>query len=517
MNINSILFNTDSYKVGMWLQYPKNTTGVFSYIESRGGEYDENVFIGLQYFIKEYLEKPFTLQDIEDAEKFYAVHGEPFNKEGWVRMFEAYGGYLPIRIRAVKEGSVVPVSNALVTIENIDPEFYWATTWVETAILRAVWYGTTVASQSRSIKKVILAALEETGDPAGINFKLHDFGARGVSSNESAGIGGMAHLANFMGTDTVMAIMFAMKYYGADICGFSIPAAEHSTITSWLRENEIEAYRNMITQFGGKYPLIAVVSDSYHVYEAAKLWGTVLLDTVRESGSMLVVRPDSGDPATVVAGLRYVEVDNLDDYTLLDVTASVVFNKADGKFYNVESYDTGWTTKFNIKEISEAEVKGIIGVLADNFGYTMNDKGYKVLNGVRVIQGDGINEESIKEILANMKRGGWSADNVAFGMGGALLQHVNRDTNKFAMKCSAAKVDGEWRDVYKDPVTDTGKRSKKGRLTLVKGPAGYETIRVEELESKIATGNVEALETVWVAGKLYRDQKFDEIRELAAI
>jgi nicotinamide phosphoribosyltransferase len=414
----SILLNTDSYKVSMFKQYPAGTTGVYSYIESRGGRYDSTVMFGLQAFIKEYLLDPITQADIDFADEILTAHGEPFNREGWEYILRVYNGYLPVVIRAVPEGTVVPVKNVLATIENTDANCYWLTTYLETALLRAVWYPTTVATQSWTIRKVILDYLEKTGDPSLIDFKLHDFGARGVSSMESAGIGGAAHLVNFMGTDTITGILYAREFYNAGIAGFSIPAAEHSTITSWGRDNESDAYRNMLTNFAKPGAILAVVSDSYDVFNAAsKLWGEELRDEVVQSGAVVVIRPDSGDPLTV-----------------------------------------------NQK---------LIEILGQKFGYTTNSKGFKVLNNVRLIQGDGVNELSIRSILGGFMAMGWSADNIAFGMGGALLQQVDRDTQKFAMKCSSVKVNGEWIDVQKDPVTDPGKKSKAGRVMLWESGGEY--------------------------------------------
>ena len=213
----NLILNTDSYKVSMFKQYPAGTTGVYSYIESRGGRYDRTVFFGLQAFIKEYLLWPITQADIDIADEILTAHGEPFNRAGWQYILDKHNGYLPVVIRAVPEGTVVPVKNVLATIENTDPECFWLTTWLETALLRAVWYGTTVATQSYTIKQVILDYLERTGDPGTIDFKLHDFGARGVSSMESAGIGGAAHLVNFMGTDTITGVLYAREYYNAGI------------------------------------------------------------------------------------------------------------------------------------------------------------------------------------------------------------------------------------------------------------------------------------------------------------
>ncbi len=461
----NILLNTDSYKVSMFKQYPAGTSGVYSYIESRGGRYDQTVFFGLQAFIKEYLLDPITQSDIDVAEEILTAHGEPFNRAGWQYILDKYNGYLPVVIRAVPEGTVVPTKNVLATIVNTDPNCYWLTTYLETALLRAVWYPTTVATQSWTIKKVIAEYLERTGDISGLNFKLHDFGARGVSSLESAGLGGAAHLVNFMGSDTVSGLLVAKQYYNAGIAGFSIPAAEHSTITSWGREKEVEAYRNMVTQFAKPGAIFAVVSDSYDIFNAAEnLWGEELKAEVVASGATLVIRPDSGDPETVC--------------------------------------------------------RKLVQILANKFGYTTNSKGYKVLNNVRIIQGDGVNEHSIRMILGGFQAYGWSADNIAFGMGGALLQQLDRDTQKFAMKCSSACVNGQWIDVQKDPITDQGKKSKAGRVTLwtnsggefasgVTAPTGW--------TDKGIGGWTDALQEVFRDGKLVREYSFDEVRANAAI
>ena len=220
----NILLNADSYKVSMFKQYPAGTTGVYSYIEARGGRFNETVFFGLQAFIKEYLTTPITQADIDIADEILTAHGEPFNREGWQYILDNCGGYLPVVIRAVPEGSVVPVKNVLCVIENTDRNVPWLTTWVETALLRAIWYPTTVATQSWNIKRVIAEYLEKTGDPSLIDFKLHDFGARGVSSLESAGLGGAAHLVNFMGTDTISGILAAREYLFSAIS--SLPSAD---------------------------------------------------------------------------------------------------------------------------------------------------------------------------------------------------------------------------------------------------------------------------------------------------
>ncbi|WP_431687411.1 nicotinate phosphoribosyltransferase [Hahella sp. NBU794] len=456
---NSIILNVDSYKTSHYLQYPAGATQVSSYIESRGGAFEKAVFFGLQMFIKEYLTKPITADDIEEAKLVYQAHGVPFNEEGWRYILDKHEGYLPIEIQAAPEGTVMDVKNVMVQVINTDRNCAWLTSYVETALLRAVWYPTTVATVSWSCRNIIKRYLEETADTIeGLPFKLHDFGARGASSEETAAIGGAAHLVNFMGTDTVSGIMAARRYYGADMAGFSIPAAEHSTITSWGKEAEVDAYANMLEQFAEPGKLVAVVSDSYDLWNAIdNLWGEALKTKIERSGGTLVVRPDSGDPVAIVTET--------------------------------------------------------IERLMRKFGFTVNSKGYRVLPAcIRVIQGDGISLHTIEAILAAMKARKQSAENIAFGMGGELLQKVNRDTLKFAMKASAICVKGIWRDVYKDPITDQGKRSKKGLLALVKGlDGGFQTVRRQDL------GNREdQLVTVFRNGDLMKEWTFDEVRANAA-
>ena len=454
----NLILNTDSYKVSMFKQYPTGTTSVYSYIESRGGRYDRTVFFGLQAFIKEYLLLPITQEDINIAEEILTAHGEPFNRSGWQYILNNHSGFLPVVIRAVPEGTVVPVSNVLATIENTDPECFWLSTWLETSLLRAIWYPTTVATQSKMIKNIISDYLEKSGDPTTIGFKLHDFGARGVSSMESAGIGGAAHLVNFMGTDNITGILYAREYYNAGVAGFSIPAAEHSTITSWGRADEVKAYSNMVAQFGKPGALLAVVSDSYDIYEACRMWGTELKQQVIDSGATVVIRPDSGDPVEVLPKMFHI--------------------------------------------------------LGETFGYTVNAKGYKVLNNVRLLWGDGINQLSVRSILGVVvDLNGWSADNLAFGMGGALLQQLDRDTQKFAMKCSAALINGEWVDVFKDPITDRVKASKKGRVTLWQSGDEFQT-SVDQPKGWTDKGTrwTDALVPVYWNGNLHKDYTFEEVR-----
>lgn len=452
---HSIVTDTDSYKFSQYNQYPEGTTNVYSYVESRGGTWNQTVFFGLQIFLKEYLSKGITQEDIDTAELIATAHGEPFNRQGWEYILREYDGKLPLRIKAVPEGSVIPVKNVLATVENTDPNCAWLTSYIETALLRAIWYPTTVCTNSYESKRIINYYLEKSGDVSSIDFKLQDFGARGVSSFESAGIGGLAHLVNFKGTDTVTSLLYGKEYYNIDMAGFSIPAMEHSTVTSWGKDHEVDSYRNMVKLYGKPGTLFACVSDSYNIYDACRKWGTVLKDDVINSGATLVVRPDSGYPPEVVAECLKI----LDTY----------------------------------------------------YGHTVNEKGYKVLNNVRIIQGDGITQDIIDRILYRATIDGYSADNIAFGQGGKLLQGVDRDTQKFAMKCSYIRVNGIDRDVFKSPITDMGKESKKGRVTLYQNDEGYFT----DIEGR--TDATEVLEVVFENGKIVKEYNFDEVRKNASV
>jgi nicotinamide phosphoribosyltransferase len=464
MTCENYLLMVDSYKLTHFRQYPKGTKYLRSYIESRGGKYSETVFFGLQMFLKKTISRPVTLEMIEEAHDFAKLHGfaENFNVEGWTDIATRLKGKLPLKIMAPKEGMVIPVKNALAIIENTDPKHAWLVSWIETMLLRAIWYPVTVASRSYHLKKLILKYLHATADEPmkEIDFKLHDFGARGVSSGESAEIGGLAHLVNFKGTDTMEALWAARKYYDERMAGFSIPASEHSTITSWGKENESKAYANMIDQFSKPGKIFACVSDSYDLWNAIdNIWGDELKLKLIESGGTLVVRPDSGNPAEVV-----------------------------------------------LETIKRLEKK---------FGSKLNSKGYSVLHDcVRVIQGDGINDESIVEILELLKKNKYSASNIAFGMGGGLLQQLDRDTLKFANKtCYGEFEDGETRNIFKDPITDPGKTSKSGKLNLFS--VNGKMMTVDEREMQPALLNSTLLDVAYFNGHIARTQTLAEVRKLA--
>jgi nicotinamide phosphoribosyltransferase len=459
MSTQNLILNTDSYKLTHYLQYPPGTTRISSYIESRGGAFREVLLFGLQAFLKDYLARPITRADIDEAESVCQAHLGVFNRAGWEHIVNRHGGFLPIEIQALPEGTVAGNLVPVVQLSNTDPACFWVPSYIETALLRAVWYPSTVASLSMACKKVLRQYLEDTADSLdALPFQLHDFGARGATCDEAAGLGGAGHLLNFQGSDTMAALLTARRCYGEAMAGFSIPASEHSTMTSWGRDGEREAYRNMIRQFSGPDKILAFVVDSYDLWNALdNIVGEEIKDEVIANGGRIVVRPDSGDPVAVVP--RVVEH------------------------------------------------------LMRRFGHSQNSKGYRVLPPyIRVIQGDGIDLGSLPRILEVLKMRAISTENVAFGMGGGLLQKLDRDTLKWAMKASWAEVDGQPRDVFKDPVTDPGKRSKAGRYAVVAGEDGiYEAVREDAL-----AGRSNLLRPVWRNGELLVDESFATIRKRAA-
>lgn len=453
-NLISTVLDTDSYKLGHFRQYPENTAAMSSYFESRGGEHNKTVFFGLQYLLKQFLTKPVTIEQVDYVADFAKLHGLSFNHKGWRRIAKDLNGKLPVRIRAVPEGYVIPTQNILMDVTSTDPDTFWIVSWLETMLSR-LWYPITVATRSYYTKQIIREFLSKNSDgdiEQALLFKLHDFGSRGVSCQEQAAIGGAAHLVNFLGSDTLAGIEFARQYYGEKMAGFSIEASEHSTMTMRGFNGEIEAFRNMIKQYGDN-PIFACVSDSYNIYTAcSEYWGGELKEAVENMNATLVVRPDSGEPINTT--LR------------------------------------------------------VLDILSDRFGFETNSKGFRVLNNVRVIWGDGIGPAEVKQLLYNLHLKGYAATNIAFGMGGGLLQKVNRDTQRFAFKASWAEINGEGVAIHKWPVTDEKKVSKKGRLDLV------ELAQNEVCTVTLGRGGPKSLLVpVFENGEVLKEYTFSEIRE----
>lgn len=462
MNQNNIILATDSYKLNHWNQYPHGTEGVYSYFESRvGAEYPETVFFGLQPILRKLEGVVVTRDDNTEAAalaKAHFGHAGLFNVRGWAHVINEHGGRLPLRIKAVPEGTPVPTGNVLMTVENTDPACYWLTNAVE-SLLTHVWYPSTVASRSRFVKKMLAEKLTAAGASLdGLPFMLHDFGYRGATSDEAAAIGGAGHLVNFVGTDTLPAMLLAVSEYKAelDTLAFSVPATEHSVMTSFGRDGEGQ----VVDQLLEEYPagILSVVADSYDIYEFAKAVGSTYKDRILARDGVFVVRPDS-------VTQQHPTPDLLTAYLLEQLWA--------------------------------------------DFGGTETSKGFRVLDShVRVLWGDGIDAHGIEKIINRAMLQGFSPENLVFGMGGGLLQKLNRDTQRFAFKSSAQKRNGIWHNVQKTPL-DATKASKPGRLSLVNVMGDYATVPETDFE--------DCLQTVFENGKLLNLTSFDEVRARAAI
>ena len=460
----SAILDTDSYKFSHYCGYPPGTSSMFSYLESRGGKFEYSTLFGLQYIAHKYLAKQITAQDVSEAANFAEDHGVPFNREGWEVIVQDYNGFLPVTIRAIPEGMLVPTGNVLLTVGSVDdPRVFWVTNWIETLLSR-IWYPSTVAMQSREIRQMWAKYLEKSSDnpAAELDFKHHDFGSRGVTSQEQAMLGGAAHLLSFSGTDTVAGVRLAQHYYGADMPGFSIPATEHSVMTAWGAKGEAGAIDNWIEQTlvkQGPGSISACVGDTYNIFNFVReVCSHKNATRIKESGGTLVIRPDSGNPLVLIPNLLHLIRDLL----------------------------------------PEREV-------------VTNAKGYDVLPSyLRIIWGDGIDIESAENILKKVTSEGWSASNIAFGSGGGLLQNVNRDTQRFAFKCSSVRVNGEDVAVRKDPITDSGKRSKAGRLDLIRDYEG--NIRTVVIGDEPAHART-LLRTAYCNGEIHTQTTFDACKK----
>lgn len=456
----NLILQTDSYKLVHWKMYPAGTQHVYSYLEARtGATYPQTVFFGLQYLLKEYLEgirvTREVIEEAYDVARAHFSHDDMFNLAGWWDLAERHGGRLPIRIRAVPEGVALPAGTPLLTIENTDPKLPWLTNALESLLMK-VWYPTTVASLSTYMRDKLGAYCEATGGTrADSLYMLHDFGYRGVSSEESASLGGAAHLLCFQGTDTLQAMRLLQHYYGASLDGLahSVAASEHSIMTAGGRRMEIDLARRIIAQHPNQ--IVSLVADSYDYYAFvdAMIAEKELIDRCRVQ---LVIRPDS--PTS-----KHPKPQDLVQWTL-----------------------------WRIKDKLGCELVG----------------DYKRVP-YKVLWGDGIGPDGILDICETVRGDGFAVQNLVFGMGAGLLQKVNRDTQRFAIKCSARFVDGAWQDVQKDPL-DTSKRSKAGRFQVFQDSISGEVKVVTDGSTPVGAYEP-LLQPVFENGVILRQQTFDQI------
>ncbi|MDN5288130.1 MAG: nicotinate phosphoribosyltransferase [Mucilaginibacter sp.] len=471
--MNNILLQTDVYKMGHMEQYAPGCNKVYSYLTARSDKtFNETVFFGLQYYIKRYLSSPITPEMGEEFltyRKLILGNNSP-EIELKIRAL-CQLGYLPIEIKAVEEGTVLPVRNVLMTITNTHPDFYWVVGFMESLLLK-LWYTITVATCSHQYRKIVNRFFAETDEDALQplkDFQVHDFGYRGDASEEGAAISGVAHLLSFLGSDNVPALPCALEYYNADINGepimLSVPASEHSVMCSFGREDEIGAFKHMLEL----YPtgIVSIVSDTFDVYHVLTDFAERLKADILKRDGKVVFRPDSGNPEYIICG-------------------------------NPDA------------EPGSNEWKGVIRLLDEKFGSSVNSKGYKVLSPkVGLIYGDGMYIERYVRTLNRLKEMGYAASNLVIGVGGILRNHT-RDTLGFAIKATYVEVNGEPREIEKDPITDRKKKSHKGLLTLIKDENGYCTLDQCNVEQEAGS----LLHTVYRDGKQVKETSLADIRKL---
>lgn len=461
------VIDADSYKSGHPYLLAPGTQNLTAYFSSRGGRYRYTCFNGLQPFMLQHLCKQITMQDVNEAEEEFLEHGDPFYRPGWERIVTHYDGRLPLRICAVPEGTVVPTGNALFTVKltTPDPLVAWLPGWFETQDVR-IWYPTTVATRGFYVRERGLeAAVRTVDDPmTWLDYMMHCFGGRGASSRQSARIGGCAHLINFKGSDTMVGSQYAKHFYGARKPATSIPAAEHSVICSWQDPNrptwEGDFYEHFVrTWLYGendrkiKYPMAACVSDTIDYFNAIEnLWfGEHLHNLVKNSGGKLIMRPDSGKPA---------EVD----------TRSL--------------------------QIEERKI-----------GMRRNSKDFKVgPSYFGFIQGDGVDDESVPEVLHEVMSKEYSVQGINFGWGGGGIQDMTRDTQKFKLAASAVQMaDGTWRGIRKNPKTDPTKASRALiNPALVREKGQWETVEGPRMDDQLVP--------VFENGRVLKTYTFEEVR-----
>lgn len=495
------LHSADFYKVSHRAQYPAGTTLVYSNFTPRSDRlakkssvYDGKiVFFGLQYFIKSFLMETF------DKEFFQKPKDEVIARYKR-RLDNALGkdsvpldhiaalhdlGYLPLEIRALPEGALVPIKCPVLTIHNTLPEFFWLTNYLESVMSCMLWQPTTSATTARQYRLLLDKYAEETGADKGfVNFQAHDFSFRGMAGIESAALSGAAHLLFFSGSDTIPAIDLLEDYYGADsdkeLVACSVPATEHSVMSLGGQDDEIGTFRRLITEI---YPkgIVSIVSDTWNLWTVLDEYAPALKTEIEARDGKIVFRPDSGNPADIICG--------------------------EGRSLSNDEIESDAKTTWEPKNY------GCLRLLWKHFGGTVNDKGYKVLNPkVGLIYGDSITLERAEEILSRMKDMGFCSSNIVLGVGSFTYQHVTRDSYGFAMKATYGVVKGEGKAIYKNPITDSGiKKSAKGLLKTIKINGEY--ILQDECND-IDFGS--DLKRVFLNGDLVQNWSLSDVRKTAS-
>lgn len=532
----------DFYKSGHIFQYPQGTEYVYSNFTPRSFRYasyvgdkpEGVVFFGLQGIIKWFLidlwNQEFFSQPLDTVIEKYSSRMNKALGEGAVTVHHIKAlhqlGYLPIHIKALPEGSLVNFKVPVLTIINTEPEFFWLTNYLETALSAELWKVSSNATIAYEYYKLIKKYAVETGAPLDfIRWQCHDFSARGMSGVYDASQSGTGHLLSFMGTDTVSAIDYLEEYYHGKetFIGGSVPATEHSVMTMDSPEDEVKTFKRLITKI---YPkgIISIVSDTRDFFQVVTRYASFLKEDILnrqedENGNCRVVfRPDSGDPVRILTGYTcYESEDPLEKINekLLKIYKNkgiISFEtvKINGRYY----FLNGFTQRYGVElgeEVAEAEVKGAVQCLWDIFGGTENEAGFRFLNSkVGLIYGDSITLNIANEILERLKIKGFGSTNVLLGIGSFTYQLSTRDTYGWAMKATWAQVKGKGIDMFKDPKTDDGvKKSLKGLIRVEKTDSGFVAFD-EQTSGQECEG---CLESVFMNGTLLKDESLKTIRE----
>jgi nicotinamide phosphoribosyltransferase len=513
MNYNPLIL-TDFYKTGHYKMYTAGTSKIYSNLTPRKSRFptiNKVVVFGIQYFLMEYLIKQwgenfFDKEYTTVAEEYQRMMDNTLGKGAvtptHIRELHTIGR-LPLCIKALKEGTLSPIGVPVLTITNTEPEAYWLVNYLETILSCTVWQPMTSATLAYEYRKMLDGFCEGSGgDPEFVKFQAHDFAMRGMSSLESACTSGAGHLLSFVGTDTIPAISFLEKYYGADVTkelvGTSVPATEHSVMTLGMEAGEFEIFSRLLDL----YPtgILSVVSDSFDLWKVLTEYLPALKDKILARNGKLVIRPDSGDPVDIVCGGMY---------------------KTHGKNFD----GSIWTETVGPNDGSPAS-KGVIELLWDTFGGTVNEKGYKVLDlHVGVIYGDSINLQRCHDMCTRAMAKGFCTTNFVLGVGSYTFQYVSRDSLGWAIKATYAEIAEprkehehfatqvfQCREIFKDPITDDGtKKSARGLLRVDRGEDGELVLRQQVTKEEEEGGE---LEVVFLDGELKRVQSLEEIRQL---
>lgn len=476
----------DFYKLSHREQYPDNTEYVFSTWTPRGSYIEginEVVAFGLQAFAKKYLidyfNKHFFNRPKEEVVAEYirfikfALGVENPNATHIEELHDL--GHLPLKIRSVKEGTLVPLRVPMITVVNTNPKFFWVTNYIETLMSSENWLPSTSATISLQYKKILTKyAILTGGDLGFVRFQGHDFSMRGMVI-EAGILSGAGHLLNFLGTDTIPAICFLEEYYNANIekelVGTSVNATEHSVMCAGGQDSEFETYERLMTKV---HPtgILSIVSDTWDLWSVLNKIIKPLRHVILNRDGKIVIRPDSGDPVKIICGDP--ESDN------------------------------------------ENARKGVIEILWDIFGGTITDKGFKVLDPhIGAIYGDSITLARCEAICKGLMDKGFASTNIVFGIGSFTFQYQTRDTFKFAMKATHVVIKGKERNILKNPVTDDGtKKSATGRVVVIKPLDTIMLVDGLTIEEQEYFKDIDLLEDVFVDGELMRDQSLSEIRDI---